>query len=448
MDKLSLTLVVTLALLLGNHAVHSWQDGPPPTEAAARAFLGLLAKEDFAEARKEFDETMLKAMSQESLADVWKKLVDRLGPFQKLDKARQEKVGLYEVAIVTCVFAKDKIDARVAYKDKKVSGLFFVPVKSDVVYAAPSYVKKDAFRELDVTVGSGEWALKGTLSLPTGIGPFPAVVLCQGSGPQDRDETIGPNKPFKDIAWGLSSRGIAVLRFDRRAFTHGKKIADMIDKLTVKEEVIDDVYAAVALPKQRQDIDASQIFVLGHSLGAMLGPRMALGNPDIRGLILMAGPARPFGDLIVYQYEYLFSLEGPLSEKNKTELAKIKEQVARANDPKLSPEVPAKDLPLGMPARYWLSLRGDSPPDAAKKLKRPMLILQGERDYQVPLEEFQVWKKALSERKDVSFKSYPRLNHLFMEGAGTGKSQPKEYNQVGHVPMEVIDDIAGWVRRS
>lgn len=424
------------------------QDAPARSEAAARAFLGLLEKGEFVAACKDFDEAMTKVMPPEKLASVWKSLNDQAGQFQKLDKARLEKKGEYEVAVVTCVFARAKIDARVAFKNGKIAGLFFVPAKSDVVYQAPAYVDKDAFREIEVTIGNGEWAVPGTLSLPTGqrTGPFAAVVLSPGSGPQDRDETIGPNRPFKDIAWGLCSRGIAVLRFDRRAFTHGPKIAAILDQITVKEEVIDDVNAAVALLRSRKEIDAARIFLLGHSLGAMLGPRMALGNEDIKGLILMAGPASPLQDIFLDQIIYLLSLQDTISDMDKAKLKEIKEQVARASDPKLAPATPAKDLPLGLPARYWLSLRGDSPPEAARKLMRPMLILQGERDYQVPMAEFGVWKTALAGRKDATFKSYPRLNHLFLEGAGTGTSQPSEYLQPGHVPAEVIEDIAGWVK--
>jgi dienelactone hydrolase len=445
MDKIRLTITVAVALALGN-VLRASQDVPGPNEAAARAFLGLLPKGEFAAACKDFDETMTKAMPPEKLAEVWKTLNDQAGPFQKLGKARLEKIGEFEAVIVHCVFAGASLDARVAFKNKKISGLFFVPVKSEVVYQAPAYVKKDAFREIDVTVGSGEWAVSGTLSLPVGDGPFPAVVLCPGSGPQDRDETIGPNKPLKDIAWGLSSRGIAVLRFDRRALTHGTKMAGIIDKITVKEEVIDDINSAFALLKARKDIDAARIFLLGHSLGAMLGPRMALGNADIKGLILLAAPARPMQDIILDQFNYLASLQDKLSDADKAKLQEIKEQVARVADPKLSPETPAKDLPLGMPARYWLSLRGDLPPEAARKLARPMLVLQGERDYQVPIGEFAIWKKTLAERKDVAFKSYPKLNHLFLEGTGAGKSQPKEYSQPGHVPAEVVEDIATWVK--
>src|SRR5207302_9634236 len=105
--------------------------------------------------------------------------------------------------------------------DKKVSGLQFKP---PFEYKAPAYVKKEAFNDSDVEDVSVEWAVPGTLSMPVGNGPFPAVVLVHGSGPNDRDETVGLNMPFRDLAWGLASRGIAVLRFDKRTRVHGAKM--------------------------------------------------------------------------------------------------------------------------------------------------------------------------------------------------------------------------------
>jgi fermentation-respiration switch protein FrsA (DUF1100 family) len=99
---------------------------------------------------------------------------------------------------------------------------------------------------------------------------------------------------------------------------------------------------------------------------------------------------------------------------------------------------------LGAPASYWLDLRGYNPPEAAKALGRPMLVLQGERDYQVTLDNFEAWQKALADRKDVTFKSYPKLNHLFIEGEG--KSAPAEYQKPGHVAEAVVADVAEWIK--
>jgi fermentation-respiration switch protein FrsA (DUF1100 family) len=109
----------------------------------------------------------------------------------------------------------------------------------------------------------------------------------------------------------------------------------------------------------------------------------------------------------------------------------------------LSSTTPKERLPFGIPAPYWLALKGYEPPEVARQLSQPMLILQGERDYQVTLQDFEGWKAALSSRKDVSFKTYPNLNHLFMEGAG--KARPVEYKNPGHVSQAVVEDIANWI---
>ncbi len=112
-------------------------------------------------------------------------------------------------------------------------------------------------------------------------------------------------------------------------------------------------------------------------------------------------------------------------------------------DPGLSRDAGRSSLPLGVPASYWLDIRGYQPGKAAKELKLAMLILQGERDYQVIAEDLAGWKEHLSGRKDVTFKTYPKLNHLFI--AGEGKSTPKEYLKAGHIAKEVIEDIAAWI---
>src|SRR5690606_33004513 len=143
-------------------------------------------------------------------------------------------------------------------------------------YQAPSYADPARFSEREATVGSGTWALPGTLTLPKKEGKFPAVILVHGSGPNDRDETLGPNKPFRDLAHGLATRGIAVLRYDKRTLVHPKALASEVGAaLTLREETIDDALAAAALLRTIPEVDASKIFVVGHSLGGTAIPRIA-----------------------------------------------------------------------------------------------------------------------------------------------------------------------------
>jgi hypothetical protein len=309
-------------------------------------------------------------------------------------------------------------------------------------YVAPDYVDPDAFREEEVTVGTGEWALPGTLTLPVGQGPFPAVVLVHGSGPNDRDETLGPNRPFRDLAWGLASQGIAVLRYEKRTRQYASRFTpEVVDRLTSKEETTDDALAAVDLLRRREDIDPARIHVLGHSLGGYLLPRIGAADPQIAGLIVMAGPVRPLEDLMLEQYAYIFGLDG-LSAEEQAQLDEMAAEAARVKDAELAASAPGTLL-LGTPPSFWLDLRGYNPAEFAKGLAQPMLILQGGRDHQVTTVDYDAWKSALGSQPDVQLKLYPGLNHLFM--AGEGKSTPAEYEKAGHVAAEVVADIAAWI---
>jgi dienelactone hydrolase len=369
-----------------------------------------------------------------------------LGPYKRRIATRTVKEGLYDVVLATTEFARSTVDLKVTVDPKgRIAGFFVVPAEGEKVPAPvdpgpPPYAKQDAFREREVTVGSGEWALPGTLAMPVGQGPFPAVVLVHGSGPNDRDETVGAAKPFRDLAWGLASRGVAVLRYEKRTRVYGAKLA-AVTAFTVQQETIDDALAAAALLRGTQGIDAGRVFVLGHSLGAMLVPGIGRQDPRLAGLIVMAGAAKPLEDLILEQVAYIAALDGVNSEEEKRQIEGLREEVAKVKA--LQPG--AAGSLLGAPASYWLDLRGYNPPEAAKALKQPLLVLQGERDYQVPMDNFAAWKQALAGRPDVTFKSYPGLNHLFI--AGEGKSGPAEYQRPGHVAEEVIADIAGWIRR-
>jgi uncharacterized protein len=218
----------------------------------------------------------------------------------------------------------------------------------------------------------------------------------------------------------------------------------MLDSLTVKEETIDDALAAVALLRKTPGIDTNRIFVLGHSLGATLIPRIAKGDSAIAGFIIMAGMTRPFEDVIVDQFSYIYSLD-KMTPERQAQLDTIKAQAARVRSADLSVKTSASQLPLGMPAKYWLDLRDYKPAEMAREIARPMLIMQGGRDYQVTKVDFDGWKTSLAGRSDVEFKFYPEANHLFIDGKG--KITPDDYGLAGHVSSTVINDIADWVNK-
>lgn len=430
--------------------------GPGSSQAAedelvvkARAFLIALEKNDFQAAAKDFDATMLKVSGPDKLAAFWKAAPAQLSPFKRQTAARRDTLGSYDLVLVTCEFEKQTLDARVVFdKDKKIAGFQFIPSLPPARYAPPSYADPSRFVESDVTVGSGEWALPGTLTTPKGEGPFPALVLVHGSGPNDRDESIGPNKPFQDLAWGLASRGIAVLRYDKRSRMYGAKIVKdpRLPFLTVKEETIDDAVEAVRLLKKTPRIDGRRVFVLGHSLGGMLIPRIALASKDLgpAGFISMAGLTRTLEDTMLQQMTYLYGLDGQISAEETEQLDALKAQVARVKAFKDSDRGAAQPMILNAPPAYWLDLRGYDPPETAKSMDRPLLILQGARDYQVTTEDFDNWKKALEGRPGVEFRLYPKCNHLFFEAEGI--PSPMEYQlKHGSVAPQVIEDIAAFI---
>jgi dienelactone hydrolase len=374
----------------------------------------------------------------DKLGETWKGLLDKVGALKKQGNPKTGKILKYDAVWIECEYEKATLYTRVVFgADGKVTGLQFTPSGPPTEYKAPAYVHPEKFKETDVKVGSGDWVLPGTLALPVGDGPFPAVVLVHGSGPNDRDETLLGNKPFRDLGWGLASQDVAVLRYEKRSREYGARLAAMKD-LTVKEEVLDDALAAVALLRKTSGVDPRRVFVLGHSLGATAAPKVGQLDPEIAGLIVMAGAARPIEDLLVEQMDYGLSLVKDPTDKQKAEVEKIKKDVARLKDPHLPPDELAAGKILGASFTYWRSLYSLEPTATAAKVRQPMLILQ------VPMTDFKLWKEATAGRKDVVLKSYPKLNHLFVEGEG--KSRPEEYEKEGHVAGYVIDDIAAWIK--
>lgn len=439
MKQLTPILLFFLICMMGGCA----KSASSSLTTSATKFVTQLEKGEFAAAEDNFHPQMKSALPPDKLRDLWNSLNSQYGAFKGHAGTRQEKQGSYDIVYVTCQFEKSKTDIKIVFVNGTIGGLWIVATPSEGSLKPPTYIHPERFKERDVTVGSGKCALPGTLTVPVGRGTFPVVVLVHGSGPNDRDETIGPNKPFRDIAQGLASRGIAVLRYDKSTKVHPQSFANR--PFTVKEETIDDALAAVSLLKKTKSIDAERIYVLGHSLGGMLTPRIAKADPSIAGLIVMAGNTKPFGDVLIEQYEYVLSLDSTTSpaEKEKA-LDSIKKQVASIENLKPSDGTSTYSL-IGAPPAYWLDLKNYNPAKSAQSVSQPMLILQGGRDYQVTPDNLDIWKYELSKKKNASFKLYPDLNHLFI--TGTGKSRPQEYEMPGHVSEEVIDDIAKWLIR-
>lgn len=418
----------------------------PPSEdpviANARQLVAQLVAGKYAEIVASFDETMTSALPAPALERTWKGLVGQVGAFETIEGARIERTSTHVAAILTCKFANARLDARVAYDNAgKVAGLFFTPAAAP--YSEPPYVDRSSFEEREVTVGSGEWALPGTLTLPRGTGPFRAVVLVHGSGPNDRDESIGANRPFKDLAGGLASRGIAVLRYEKRTKVHGAKLAAM-PEATLDHETVDDALAAVELLRGMKEIDPARVVVAGHSLGGFVAPRIAARGKHVAAIAILAGSTRSVPDMMIEQMEYIASVDPSQATQVKAAIEQVKTAAARIRELVKGERPNPGELVLGAGAAYWIDFAKYDATALAKTVTQPIFVAQGGRDYQVTNVDYEAWQSALRGKKNVTFKLYPDLNHIF--GAGTGKSTPKEYEQRTPVAVELVDDLAAWIK--
>lgn len=323
-------------------------------------------------------------------------------------------------------------------KDEKISGIYFIPDRKSV--QTYHMIQNDTIREDAIEIITGNYKMPGILTLPIGVSNPPVAILVHGSGATDRDETIGPNKPFRDLAWGLAERGVAVIRYDKRPFVYGNSYAPEGDG-NIDYEAVDDALSAIQLAKNHPELAESKIFVIGHSLGALVAPRIAERSSDLSGIVMIAGNARPFDDIILEQYEYIASIPGSGTEQK--DVDEIKAQVENARKYGTAEFDASIPFPLKMPEGYWKSIRDYKQLEVAKRLKLPIFVIQGERDYQITMEDFGIWKTTLKKNKKAVFKSYPKLNHLLHEGEG--KATPNEYSIEKHIPGYVMEDIVKFL---
>jgi hypothetical protein len=380
----------------------------------------------------QFSPEMKKAITLQTYAAQAGQIVGTLGRPQSQDAPRARHIGDAVTVMIPVHWPQTTLNFIVSWNAAgQVQGTWFRSAEPKTApYETPSYSRPDWFSSRDISVGSGEWKLPGTLTVPHGKGPWPAVVLVHGSGPNDRDESVGGVKVFRDLAEGLATRGIAVLRYDKRTKVYPQQCA-ADPNFTMTRETVEDAVLAAALLRKQDVIDPRRVFVLGHSQGGYMMPRIMQADPTLAGVIVMAGNARPLEELIVEQSEYLFGLEGGMTAARQAQLEALRRDPWRA-------------FP-GVTEKYKADLKDYNPPALAAGSPVPMLIVQGERDYQVRVKDFDLWKTGLARKKNATLRSYPKLNHLFVEG--DGPSTPDEYAKSGHVSAEVICDIADWIRR-
>jgi uncharacterized protein len=419
-------------------------------EARALAVVELARTGQFDEIRELFTLGLRPMVTADGLRAAWEAELAERGQLTAVGAPASDQAdGAMITVQVPVTFERGRQTLAVYLtRDGQLAGIQLAPpddAQAAAPWEPPGYADTDRFDDHEVTLGARPLAVPGTLSLPRQrqSGLLPALVLLGGSGPEDRDGSIGRSKPLKDLAWGLASRGVAVLRFDKVTHAH----PDLVSQnraFTVADEYLPDALAAIALLQAHPAIDAVRVFVAGHSLGGTIAPRVAAAQPSVAGLVLLAGGAQPLQWAAVRQISYLASLAPANAASSQPGIDALTAQARRVDSPDLSPETTDAELPFGVPAPYWLDLRGYDPVAVAAGLPQPMLILQGGRDYQATVtDDLGRWRAGLDQRPDVTIRVYPADNHFFFPG--TGASSPAELAAAQHLDPEVVADVSAWL---
>jgi dienelactone hydrolase len=389
----------------------------PTIEAAARQAVTDLVTGDYAAVTAQFDGTMSELLSEDKLKEAWESTVAEAGNYSEMISVESFMQDDYYVCLVTTRHEIKGIISRIAYgRDMRITGLYF------------NYTENKAelmTGETAVTIGE-EYPLDGVLALPSGTGKVPAVVLVHGSGPSDKDENVYGIKVFKDVSDYLVENGIAVLRYDKRTYAHATELSFDI---TVQDETIEDALLAGQLLAQNERIDSSRIFVIGHSLGGMLAPRIVSESKGIfAGAVIMAGSPRSLLDIVYDQNRYLISLSDP-SERDA-----LMQQVEDAQPY------------FGLPQGYIDEMDAHPVSEYLLSTDKPFLILQGGKDFQVsPTADFEAYKQLVGSKGNFEFHLYDNLNHLFtvstMENPTTD-----DYVAGTHLDAAPLADIAAWIK--
>lgn len=391
-----------------------------------------------------FSEKLQESISLDQLKNDWEQRVDGNGEFFEVQSLKVDKRGEnLNVVEAKVQYTDTTFGIRLIFDENRL--LLGFNLSNALINAG----LPETIIEEEIIVGQGtEYELAGLLTLPKDRQEkLPALVLVHGSGPSDRDESAFAYKPFRDIAWNLAEQGIAVIRYDKRTYVYGQKMSQDITNPTVYEESIEDAIRATEIVKNDQRIDGNHVYLAGHSLGGMLAPRIDAQGGDYAGLIILAGSTRSLWE-IVYDQNYYFLNLDISDEKEKQEyIEKIEEEYKKGLQLEEISLEEAKNLSVfGIDAYYLKEMEEYDTASLIQNLDKPILVLQGQGDFQIYYnKDFAIFKDLLGDKENARLISYENLNHFFVDYQGQDKGSLKEYNHPGIVSQEVIQDISNWI---
>lgn len=385
-------------------------------------------------------------LKAESYNAIWQQLEMQAGTLQGSAAWQQKDQPPYAICQKRLEFERAALIMTVTFDaEGRIAGLFFAPAppaaappaggetsdhinNSEKTSPAQEHTSPPAGDVRYVTVLNGKVQLPGTLVLPHGATverPVPAVVFVHGSGPNDRDETIGPNRLFRDLADSLAAAGIASLRYDKRTYVYRAETASISDgKLDYDVETVDDAVAAIDLLRRTAGIDPQRIYVVGHSQGAMLAPRIAARSGKAAGCVMLAAPARTLDVLLREQLRHLAPQSGMT--------------VAQADST-------AGSIWHKLPADYRAMASAYDPVAEAAALSVPMLFVQGGNDYQVTAADFSLYQETLRGNPRAHFVFLPEADHLMRPLAK--QAVPADYQRFVPISGKAVVAIRDFIHQ-
>lgn len=430
------------------------------TLQAAVSLLEALRREDFEEVRRSLALPLRLLVSSHIIAELWKQASTLTGPIESVSDVQYHKQGYFPVVKALVRYQKGAFATTVTVGPwGSVLGFHLhAPVSMGLTEASstPVYVDEDGFCETKLRINPF-WVFPGAeaaLAVPRLQGRKPAVLFLQGSGIMDLDISIGAQQPAKDLAWGLASAGIVVLRV-------GKPLAWLAYKTKISGDVTaadEYLYTGIAALKhlaRHPDVDLTRIFVVGLSMGGRFAPRLCHESPiAIAGMVSIAGLAQGLCEAFIAQSKYNQKHFPRDHESYYNEVSKLQElsDALKNNSLTKNSPSPISSLPIQLPLSYFIDDEQNDPLGVVKNLNTRILIMQGMCDWQVPAEEnLAVWRNAcetLIERKQVTFRRYVHLPHTMvpLDPAKEGPAGLKQYEQPGHVAPQVISDLVDFVK--
>ncbi|UTR08651.1 alpha/beta fold hydrolase [Evansella sp. LMS18] len=425
---------------------------PESAEQTGEEIISKLINEEYEDIYSDYFTANLQAsLSADDFGDNWKRRTEDAGDFVEIASITSADWNdTHSVAEASLAYTESTVEVRMTINSEEQLDGFNITG----VYAS-NELPEGAVEE-EVTIGEGtDYELGGTLTIPAEpLEGAPAVILVHGSGPIDRDGSAFAYKPFRDIAWGLAESGVAVLRYDKRTYTHSASMdPDSMNRFTVNEETIEDAVRAADLLKSDERFNEENIYLIGHSLGGMLAPRIDQDGGDFSGIAILAGSPRPLWEIIYDQNMNMLENDSTeMSDQERTEFLHLVEaemQKARRLED-MTDEEAAQSTLFGLPAYYFKEMDQYNPGEIAAEMDKPLFIAQGEEDFQVSVEEdFSAWHDYLEETDDnVTFITYPQLNHFFVPSEGPESGTAGEYERPATVEKQVIADLAEWMEET